>query len=282
MSTTSNSTPGAPPGPSGLARPTGGGPTMPTMSRRAASFAAVAGLVGSRLAMRPAAAAEPRSLTGTIDGAAYRIEVPPNWNGTLLLFSHGAVRPGAPNPAVHTRPGTEPWLLGQGYALAGSSFGRTGFAGAVESALHDNLALLDHFAATVGTPRRTIAWGQSLGGLHTALLVQKHPQRFDGAIVVSGIGEGRSRTGTSASTPRSWSRRCSPGPPTWRSCTFPTPPRRSPGRARSWPGPRRRRPGARGSPWPRPSATCRGGSIPRRPRPRRTTTPRRRRPSSGG
>ena len=162
---------------------------MPTMSRRAVSFAAVAGLVGSRLAARPAAA-ESRLLTGTLDGAEYKIEVPQPWNGTLLLYSHGAVRPGAPNPAMHARPGTEAWLLGQGYALAGSAFGRTGWAGAVESALHDNLALLDHFAAAVGTPRRTIAWGLSLGGLHTALLVQQHPQRFDGALVSSGIGEG--------------------------------------------------------------------------------------------
>ena len=162
---------------------------MPTMSRRAVSFAAVAGLVGSRLAARPAAA-ESRLLTGTLDGVEYKIEVPQPWNGTLLLYSHGAVRPGAPNPAMHARPGTEAWLLGQGYALAGSAFGRTGWAGAVESALHDNLALLDHFAAAVGTPRRTIAWGLSLGGLHTALLVQQHPQRFDGALVSSGVVEG--------------------------------------------------------------------------------------------
>jgi hypothetical protein len=159
------------------------------MSRRAVSFAAVAGLAGSRLAARPAAA-ESRLLTGALDGVEYKIEVPADWNGTLLLFSHGAVRPGAPNPAVHARPGTEAWLLDRGYALAGSAFARAGWAGAVESALHDNLALLGHFAAVVGAPRRTIAWGLSLGGLHTALLAQQHPQRFDGALVLSGIGEG--------------------------------------------------------------------------------------------
>src|SRR4029077_9492438 len=38
--------------------------------------------------------------TGTLpDGATYLIEVPPNWNGTLFLYSHGYVVPGAPNPA---------------------------------------------------------------------------------------------------------------------------------------------------------------------------------------
>lgn len=39
-------------------------------------------------------------LTGTLpDGATYLIEVPANWNGTLFLYSHGYVMPGAANPA---------------------------------------------------------------------------------------------------------------------------------------------------------------------------------------
>jgi hypothetical protein len=34
------------------------------------------------------------------DGATYLIEVPANWNGTLFLYSHGYVAPGAANPAA--------------------------------------------------------------------------------------------------------------------------------------------------------------------------------------
>ena len=38
----------------------------------------------------PASAAQPSSLHGThADGATYAIEVPANWNGTLLTFSPG-------------------------------------------------------------------------------------------------------------------------------------------------------------------------------------------------
>ena len=40
-----------------------------------------------------------RTLTGTIDGAAYIIQVPATWNGTLLLWSHGYRAPGSANPA---------------------------------------------------------------------------------------------------------------------------------------------------------------------------------------
>ena len=31
------------------------------------------------------------------DGATFLLEVPANWNGTLLLYSHGYVVPGDPN-----------------------------------------------------------------------------------------------------------------------------------------------------------------------------------------
>src|SRR4029450_14105202 len=40
------------------------------------------------------------TLTGTLpSGATYLIEVPPGWNGTLVLYSHRAALRGSPNPA---------------------------------------------------------------------------------------------------------------------------------------------------------------------------------------
>src|SRR6516225_5775357 len=71
-----------------------------------------------------ACATTARSLTGTLaDGATYKIEVPANWNCTLFLYSHGYVAPGEANPAQDVGdPITGAWLLGHGYALAGSSY----------------------------------------------------------------------------------------------------------------------------------------------------------------
>ena len=157
---------------------------------RSSSFLVFAALFGSVLGSgsSPARAAEPTVLTGTIDGADYKIEVPPNWNGTLLLWSHGAIRPGFPNPASDAPPGAGPggaaYLLNQGYALAGSSFSRTGWA--VSDAEREDIALLDYFASAVAKPKRTIAWGASLGGSITAQLAEDHPDRFDGVLPVSG------------------------------------------------------------------------------------------------
>jgi pimeloyl-ACP methyl ester carboxylesterase len=125
-------------------------------------------------------------LTGSIDGAAYLIEVPAQWNGTLLLFSHGLVPPGAPNEAFDaTGKLVNKELLARGYALAGSAYSTTGWA--VEEAFHDQMALVDYFDKTVGHPNKVIAWGESMGGLISAGLLQKYPQRFAGALPMCGV-----------------------------------------------------------------------------------------------
>ncbi|HST87256.1 MAG TPA: prolyl oligopeptidase family serine peptidase [Ktedonobacterales bacterium] len=125
-------------------------------------------------------------LTGSIGGAAYKIEVPAQWNGTLVLYSHGYVFPGSKNPAQDAGdPATAAFLLSQGYALAGSSYSATGWA--LQQAFHDQTALLDFFNANVGHPARVIAWGHSLGGIITAGLVQQFPDRFVGALPMCGV-----------------------------------------------------------------------------------------------
>src|ERR1700746_3079812 len=76
------------------------------------------------------------------DGATYLIEVPANWNGTLFLYSHGYVVPGAPNPASDVGdPVTRLFMLANGYALAGSSYATTGWA--IHEALLDQIAVLE-------------------------------------------------------------------------------------------------------------------------------------------
>src|ERR1700694_5585305 len=76
-----------------------------------------------------AATAGPVSAAGSIDGAAFKIEIPANWGGTLVLYSHGYVPPGEPNPAKDAGdPITGQFLLMHGFALAGSAYKSTGWA----------------------------------------------------------------------------------------------------------------------------------------------------------
>ena len=130
--------------------------------------------------------------TGTLpDGATFLIEVPANWNGTLFLYSHGYVIPGTANPAQDVAisdPATRFFMLSSGFALAGSSFATTGWA--IQQALPDQIAVLDLFSQIVGTPKRTIAWGHSLGGMITAGLIQRYPDRFDAALPMCGVLSG--------------------------------------------------------------------------------------------
>jgi len=140
----------------------------------------------SKTATISSPAAGPEFLTGSIGAATYTIEVPHPWNGTLFLYSHGYVSPGGTSNAAAAPDGpTGQWLLDGGYALAASSYSSSGWA--IEDALKDQVALLDHFAAQVGKPKRVIAWGASLGGIITAGLIQQYPDRFAAAVPICGV-----------------------------------------------------------------------------------------------
>jgi uncharacterized tannase-like protein DUF6351 len=213
--------------------------------------------------------------TGTLaDGATWQIRVPADWNGTLLLYSHGYRVPGSLNPAQDVSdPVTGGWLLGHGFALAGSSYASTGWA--IKEALADQAAVLDTFEATVGRPRRTIAWGDSLGGMVTAGLVQRIPERLDGALPACGVVAGAVATWNQAlDAAFAFKVLVAPGSAlqlvhiTDPAATWPWP-------GRPWPPPRPPRPGGPASPWSRPSTTPRAGPTrPGRSRLPATTPPR--------
>ncbi len=116
--------------------------------------------------------------------ANFKMEKPANWNGTLVLYSHGYAFGASPLRDVGD-PVTGAWLLGNGYALAGSSYARSGWA--LQQAFEDQIAVLGVFNDTFGRPARTIAWGHSLGGMITAGLIQRNPHRFTAALPMCGV-----------------------------------------------------------------------------------------------
>ncbi|MPY61543.1 alpha/beta hydrolase [Streptomyces spongiae] len=127
-------------------------------------------------------------LTGTLpDGATWIADVPEDWNGTLVLFSHGfgiTEAKNAPTEAVRLR------LLEEGYALAGSSYDTSRSLWALESARRDQLATLDAVAAKTGEPERTLSMGESMGGLVNAQLARDAGGRIDGALGLCGLVAG--------------------------------------------------------------------------------------------
>jgi alpha-beta hydrolase superfamily lysophospholipase len=141
----------------------------------------------------PAAGAEriqlPADLSGTLDGAEYRIRVPANWNGTLLVYTHGAgtvTVEVAPATYPPTTPTLEEQLLSRGYALAGSLYEDLN----VTEGVRQTLKLTHFFDRAVGHPERTLVWGVSLGGSVAIELIEDYPAIFDGAIPVGPLASG--------------------------------------------------------------------------------------------
>lgn len=94
----------------------------------------MAGLPASAVPQPPAL----RQVDGELpDGALWRATIPSNWNGTLLLWSHGysQVRglTAEDGPSAHREK-----LLAAGYALAGSTYADGGWA--LESAVPIRIA----------------------------------------------------------------------------------------------------------------------------------------------
>jgi len=134
----------------------------------------------------------------TSDGAPYAMQVPANFNGTLIIYSHGYRPnvnviegiPGYGGYKVTNTPETAPgqsggdltvtnYLLSKGYALAGSGFSRQGWN--ADSALLTNKELIDTFKAKFTTTKNVMAWGQSLGGIITQLMQEKYPDLLTAA-----------------------------------------------------------------------------------------------------
>ncbi|MCX7283376.1 MAG: alpha/beta hydrolase [Novosphingobium sp.] len=122
-----------------------------------------------------------RIVEGTLPGGAqWQAEVPQNFNGTLLLYSHGySPRKDAPEPAPKEYRNL---LLRKGYALIASDFGAGGWS--LEQAVPAQRAAVEAFSAREGRPRRVLAWGSSMGGLISTALAEQDAPAIDGALAM--------------------------------------------------------------------------------------------------
>jgi hypothetical protein len=133
------------------------------------------------------AAASSAHFTGTLpNGVAWVADVPSNWNGILVLYSHGF---GPPLPANAPNAATRDALLERGYALAGSSYDPAGSWWALNTAVSDQFATIGAVTATAlaHAPERVLALGTSMGGLVSALMAEQGVGIIDGALSTCGI-----------------------------------------------------------------------------------------------
>jgi pimeloyl-ACP methyl ester carboxylesterase len=147
-----------------------------------------------------ATSAAGQDFIGTLNDAPYKIRVPENWNGELLVYAHGIYYLERWNPATQfdfsyadAAPGgqvMEDFLLGNGYALAGTTFRGTGFQ--VKEGTNELVSLVGLFKDLVGRPMRTILIGYSMGSL-IALKSAEEVPIYDGIIAGCTIGSGTTK-----------------------------------------------------------------------------------------
>ena len=134
----------------------------------------------------PATPAVPvQTETGTINGASFRIDVPKNWNHSLVLYFHGyeptrlTFDPKYPPGRVLQE------ILDRGYAVARSGYATGGWA--LPQAASETEALRRHFRRKYGAPHETFVMGHSMGGLLTLMALEEDPKDYAGGLALCGV-----------------------------------------------------------------------------------------------
>ena len=122
-----------------------------------------------------------RAITGEYACSGYRIEVPDNWNGDLIVYAHG-FRGGAAQLTVTNLPVRQE-AIRQGYAWAASSYRANGYNPL--DGIEDTRLMIERFKQTVGVPKQIFIYGTSMGGHVTVGSLEK----YGGEIYAGGVAE---------------------------------------------------------------------------------------------
>ncbi len=139
------------------------------------------------LAAATVQSAEVRTEIGEINGAAFRIDLPENWNGGLVMYCHGYAaqpgkfKPGPPNALAQI-------FLDRGYAIAQSGYATGGWA--IAEAVVDTEGLRRYFETKHGKAKETWVTGHSMGGFLTMLLMERYPAAYHGGLPLCGPLDG--------------------------------------------------------------------------------------------
>src|SRR5213593_2746908 len=126
------------------------------------------------------------SRTGTLGDAQYRIEVPADWRGGLVVFAHGIQR--GPGPGAVAAPPLASHILGEGHAWAASGYRAREYR--PDWFIEDLVALRELFLNEIGRPRWTIIYGQSMGGHIVVASLELRPGLYQGGLAECGLVDG--------------------------------------------------------------------------------------------
>ncbi len=141
----------------------------------------------STLPFAPLPGSDAEQLWGVHNNAGYRVEVPENWNGDLIMFAHGYRGEGSRlffNESEFPD-GFRQWMLSEGYAWAASTYSKNSYN--VSQGVKDTHALSRFFNGLVDKPSSVYIAGYSMGGHITAVSAERYGSTYSGAMAMCGV-----------------------------------------------------------------------------------------------
>ena len=121
---------------------------------------------------------------GLVAGAAYRIDVPANWNHNLVIYYHGySETPAVFHIAEHLSNQAAP-MFERHYAIAQSGYSQRGWA--LQQAYPETEQLRKYFARAYGEPKETYVVGGSMGGALVMVTLELNPRPYLGGLDLCG------------------------------------------------------------------------------------------------
>ena len=149
-------------------------------------FAAAPPLRAQKKPVEPETARTPVGTTevGMLDGAVYRIDIPNDWNHSLVVYYHGyqegiATFPIADRLNVQVDP-----LFQRHYAIVQSGYSQRGWA--LPQGYPETEALRKYFGKKFGVPRETYVAGGSMGGALVMVTLELNPKPYLGGLDLCG------------------------------------------------------------------------------------------------
>lgn len=122
---------------------------------------------------------------GEIENAKYKIYLPENWNGGLVMYAHGYETIGEEGEIFEeVIDDFMKIFTSRGYAYAASNFRKQGLV--IKEGIDDTEALRAYFAKKYGNPNLCFITGHSMGGIISLASIEKFPALYDGALPLCG------------------------------------------------------------------------------------------------
>ncbi len=121
---------------------------------------------------------------GVLQGAEYRIDVPTEWNRSLVVWYHGYAEHGTSFHIAERVPPDVENFLSRHYAVVQSAYSEGGWA--VQQAYPETEAVRHYFDRKYGHPKETYVAGGSMGGALVMITLELNPRPYVGGLDLCG------------------------------------------------------------------------------------------------